>query len=257
MKAGTQLRPLHPIALLTAMLLAMASLATAQTLASIKKDELQENQVKKTLRWGVAGNIMWSTIKGNDLPANYFVKPGLGISLRAEYYLLPFLGVGAGVGYQQRGAGVINPDYSGGAASHPWIVDKNGNQGDPDSTHLEKLRFNTLEMPLSLLFKTPHEVIRGIRLSGSAGLIYIYNFESTDVMESIMDGIHKSRPVTGQYLRHDIGWQVSAGVDISSAPNGNLFQIHLLYNEGLGNVFAAGQGTGTQVCYGIRLTCFF
>lgn len=234
-----------------------ASEAAAQTMNSIKAEEVAAKPFDKDFRMGVSFNIYWTKFKGSNLPQEYYAKPSLGMNVRAEYYFTSFLGIGAGFGYQQRGTGVINPDYSGGAFSHPWIVNKNGVQGDPDSTYLQKLRFNTLEFPVTVLVRTPKDVIQGVRLSAAAGIIYLYNIEANDVYQSIVDGFHKDTPVTADYVRHDLGYQFSIGADIDAGSSGTLFQLHFVYNEGLKNVFAAGQGTGTQAAYGIRLACLF
>jgi hypothetical protein len=224
---------------------------------SIRAEDSIQQAATRKIRWGVSFNLYWTTLHGNNLPSKYFAKPSLGMNIRAEYYFNKWLGLGAGFGYQQRGAGIINPDNSGGAFSHPWVVNSSGVQGDVDSTYLEKLRFNTLEFPITILLRTPKEVVKGIRLSAAAGVIYLYNIEANDVYQSVIDGFHKSTPVTSQYIRHDLGYQLSAGLDIDAGGNGTMFQLHFVYNEGLGNVFAAGQGSGTQVAYGIRLACLF
>ncbi len=235
----------------------VATAASAQTMNSIKAAEATAKPFEKPFRLGASFNIYWTKFKGSDLPQEYYAKPSLGMNIRAEYYFTSFLGLGAGFGYQQRGTGVINPDYSGGAFSHPWVVNKNGVQGDPDSTYLQKIRFNTLELPVTVLLRTPKDVIKGVRLSAAAGVIYLYNIEANDVYQSIVDGFHKDTPVTADYVRHDLGYQLSFGADIDAGSGGTIFQVHFVYNEGLKNVFAQGQGTGTQMAYGIRLACLF
>jgi hypothetical protein len=243
--------------LLAGLLMFPAAVAGAQTLSSIRAEESAKSPFEKNFRMGVSFNIYWTKFRGPDLPSTYYAKPSLGMNIRAEYYFTSFLGVGAGFGYQQRGTGVINPDETGGAFSHPWVVNKNGVQGDPDSTYLQKIRFNTLEFPVTVLLRTPNEVIKGVRLSAAAGLIYLYNIEANDVYQSIVDGFHKDTPVTADYVRHDLGYHFSFGADIDAGTSGTIFQLHLVYNEGLKNVFAAGQGTGTQAAYGLRLACLF
>lgn len=242
---------------LVSLFVLLATGAVAQTLNSIREEDSEKKPFDKDFRIGASFNIYWTKFTGSDLPQTYFAKPSLGMNIRAEYYFLPFLGVGAGIGYQQRGTGVINPDYSGGAFSNPWIVNKYGVQGDPDSTYAQKIRFNTIEFPVTVLFRTPKDVIKGVRLSAAAGVIYLYNIEANDVYQSIVDGFHKSTPVTADYVRHNLGYQLSLGADIDAGSSGTVFQLHLVYNEGLKNVFAAGQGTGTQVAYGLRLACLF
>lgn len=230
---------------------------TAQTMNSIQASSPAKAPFEKPFRLGGSFNLYWTTFKGGNLPADYFAKPSLGMNLRAEYYFTSFLGVGAGFGYQQRGTGIKNTDNSGGAFSHPWIVNTHGVQGDVDSTYLEKLRFNTLEFPLTIILRTPRDVVKGVRLSGAAGIIYLYNIEANDVYQSIIDGFHKNTPVTADYVRHNWGYQVSVGADIDVGGTGTIFQLHLVYNEGLRNVFASGQGNGTQAAYGLRFAFLF
>ncbi len=242
---------------LGALCLLLPCISGAQTMNSIKAEDSVQMTLTKKFRWGVSMNLYWTKFHGSDLPISYYAKPSMGMNIRAEYYFNSWFGLGAGFGYQQRGTGIVNVDNSGGAFSHPWIVNQYGTQGDVDSTYLEKLRFNTLEFPLTILLKTPKDVVKGIKLSAAAGIIYIYNIEANDVYQSIVDGFHKSTDVTSQYIRHDLGYQLSAGIDIDTGGNGTLFQLHFVYNEGLGNVFAAAQGTGTQVSYGLRFACLF
>lgn len=232
----------------------------AQTMASIKEEAEAKAKVTpwdKKFRWGGNYNMYWSTIVGENLPVTYFSKPSVGFDFRVEYYFTKSIGVGLGVGYQQRGSGIINPDKSGGAFAHPWIVNSNGVQGDPDSTYLEKLRFNTIEVPITLILRSPKDLIKGMRPSGSVGALYMYNVESNDVFQSVIDGFHKDTPVTAQYFRHDVGLQLSGGFDVDVGGTGTLFQIHFLYSTGLKNVYAQGQGDGRQVTYGVRLSFLF
>ena len=243
------------VPIITCMLL--STTAFGQTLASIVAEKYEKEPFAKNFRWGVSFNMYWSKLVGDQLPVPYYGKPSLGFNIRAEYYFASFLGVGLGVGYQQRGSGIINPDNSGGAFSHPWVVNKYGTQGDPDSTYLEKLRFNSIEVPLTILLRTPKDLIRGIRPSAGVGLIYIYNIRSNDVFQSVIDGFHKDNAVTDAYIRNDLGYQLSLGADIDAGGNGTMFQLHFVYTEGLGNVYAIGQGNGHQITYGVRLSCLF
>ena len=232
----------------------------APSFSQEKEKILAEGDPKSTLdkkfRWGFSLNMYWSTITGDNLPKEYFIKPSLGVTFRAEYYFKPFIGLGAGLGYQQRGAGIINPDNSGGAFAHPWIVNKFGTQGDPDSTHLEKLRFNTIELPVSILFKTPKDVFRDWRITGSIGAIFIYNVKTNDRFESIIDGFHKDTDLTDSFIRNDIGYQISVGPEIDVGEK-SVCQIHLVYSQGLRNVYTAGQGDGRQMTMGVRIAWLF
>mgnify|MGYP002375897654 FL=1 len=242
------------------LLLGFAGSASAQTMASIKAEAAEKAKVTpwdKKFRWGGNYNMYWSTIVGDNLAKEYFTKPSIGFDFRVEYYFTKVIGVGLGIGYQQRGAGIINLDKSGGAFAHPWVVGNNGVQGDVDSTYLEKVRFNTIEVPLTLLLRSPKDLIKGMRPSGSIGAVYMYNIESNDVFQAVVDGTHKDTPVTADYFRHDVGLQFSAGFDIDVGGTGTVFQAHFVYSTGVKNVYAAGQGDGRQIAYGVRLAFLF
>jgi len=247
---------MNPRIIILWLILLSAFWANGQTRKDVVADGLEKNAFDKKFRWGISFNMYWTKLTGDNLPVQYYAKPSLGMNIRAEYYFTSFLGFGAGFGYQQRGSGVINADNSGGAFAHPWIIDKNGNQGDVDSTYLEKLRFNTLELPVTLNLRTPRDVVKGLRLSAAAGVIYIYNIQTNDVFQSVIDGLHKDKYMTDSFIRNDLGFQFSAGAEMDAGA-GTLFQLHFVYNEGLGNVYRAGQGNGHQVAYGVRLSCLF
>ena len=98
----------------------------------------------KKFRFGLSYHFYWGTIKGDDLPNRYFIKPCVGFNFRSEYYPTSFLGIGLGAGYQQRGTGVRNPDSYGGSFAHPSVKP---NPVETDSTYAQKLRINTFEVP--------------------------------------------------------------------------------------------------------------
>ena len=176
----------------------------------------------------------------------------MGFNIRAEYYPLPFLGVGAGIGYQQRGAGIINPDNYGGSFAHPWVKP---NPQDTDSTHAEKLRVNSIELPLTLLLRTPKDVIKGIRLSAEAGVIWIHNVRTNNIWLDVVGGNHEDHFVTDMYVKDDFGYQLSFGPDINAGST--VFQVHAVYTRGMKNVYAAGQGDGRQTTIGLRVAWLF
>jgi hypothetical protein len=206
----------------------------------------------KKFRFGVSYHFNWGTIQGDDLPEKYFLKPCVGFNIRAEYYPLSFLGIGAGVGYMQRGAGIINPDTFGGSFSHPWVKP---NLQDTDSTHAEKLRVNTIEVPLTLLLRTPNDVFKGVRLSAAAGVVFIHNFRTNNVWLDVVGGNHEDHFVTNKYVTDDLGYQLSFGPDINAGST--VFQVHAVYTKGTKNVYTAGQGDGRQMTIGLRVAWLF
>jgi hypothetical protein len=226
------------------------------SLAQEKEKILAEAAVKsifeKKLRIGISGNQYWGKITGGDLTEDYFGKPCLGASLRAEYYPISFLGFAAGFGIQQRGAGIINPDNSGGAFTHPWEQP----QYDGDSTYRQRLRFNTLELPIALLLRTPKDIVKGVRLSAAGGLSFVHVTRVNDVFLVVEDGYHQDQVVTNDYVSSDVAFQLSAGTDIDAGGSG-ILQVHLVYTKGTKNVYAANQGDGRLVTYGFRLSWLF
>ena len=215
----------------------------------------------KKFRWGINYSQYWSTITG-EAQGSYFIKPSIGAGLRAEYYFNSFIGVGLGVAFQQRGAGINHTDVTGGAYAHPWIfVDtpQGYRSGDPDSTHLDRLRFSTLEMPLTLLLRTPKDIFQeGMRLSAGVGPTLIHTSRVNQTFQSVIDGSHPYNWVTDNYIRNDLGYQVSLGADIDSGGGGkSIFQIHFVYTQGLSNVFAKGQADGRQTTFGVRFSWLF
>lgn len=222
-------------------------------------DEALTGAFEDKFRWGVSLNMYWTTISGEMVEDSYFLKPSLGGTVRAEYYFLDWLGVGIGAGYQQRGAGIYNVDNTGGAFSHPWITNDFGQIGNLDSTTLERLRFNTLEFPVTILLRSPKGkgMWKGARLSGAVGPTFIHNMSTNLTMQSIIDGFHPYNWVTDNYNRNEIGLQLEAGVDIDSGGGKNVFQLHFVYTKGSKNVYANGQGIGHHESYGVRLAWLF
>lgn len=224
----------------------------AQSAEKIKEESFIPSVFEKKIRWGISGNQYWGSIKGDNLPREYFGKPCLGFNIRAEYYPLSFIGIGAGVGIQQRGAGIINQDISGGSFTHPWDYP----QFNGDSTYRQRLRFNTVEVPVTILLRTPKDVIKGMRISAAAGLAYVKTSRVNDVFLSVEDGYHIDQIVTPDYLKKDLAYQLSFGADID-AGGGGMFQVHLVYTKGTKNVYAAGQGDGRLETYGFRVAWLY
>lgn len=222
-------------------------------------DEALTGAFEDKFRWGVSLNMYWSTIAGEMVEDSYFLKPSLGGTVRAEYYFLDWLGVGIGAGYQQRGAGIYNIDNTGGAFSHPWITNDYGQVGNLDSTTLERIRFNTLEFPVTILLRSPKGkgMWKGARISGAVGPTLIHNMSTNRTMQSIIDGFHPYNWVTDNYIRNELGLQASVGAEIDSGGGKNILQVHFVYTRGSRNIYANNQGIGYHETYGVRLAWLF
>ena len=218
---------------------------------TIVTDEIGKGVFDEKFNWGITYHQYWGTIKGSNLPKEYFAKPCFGASLRAEYYPISFVGVGVGFGVQQRGAGIRNQDNYGGSFTHPWEPNY-----DPDSTYRERLRMNTIEVPLSLLLRTPKDIVKGVRLSGAVSVVWIYNDYVKDFWHKPEDGFHTIIDVGDDYIKNDIGYQVSFGADINAAES-CIFQFHLVYARGTKNVYKTGPGDGQTETYGFRVSWLF
>ncbi|NOT74698.1 MAG: outer membrane beta-barrel protein [Cyclobacteriaceae bacterium] len=225
----------------------------------IRDGELEDANDKK-FHVGISFNQYFSSIYG-ETQATYFIKPSIGFNFRAEYYFNKWLGIGLGVGFQQRGAGINGTDVTGGAFSHPWVfvnTPEGYRSGDPDSTHLERLRFSTIEFPLTILIRTPKDFLQqGMRLSGAVGPTLIHMSRVNQTYQSIIDGFHPYNFVTENYERNQFGIQGSIGFDIDSGGGGSLFQVHFVYTETFTNLYANGVANGTQWTAGVRLGYMF
>jgi hypothetical protein len=238
-------------------LLFTAEATAQQTHQSTKEKILAEADMPdifaKKFKFGLSWNQYWATIKGTNLPEEYFAKPAVGINLRLEYYPFNFIGIGGGFGVQQRGAGIINEDNSGGTFTKPWF----GAQGSTeDSTYRQRLRMNTIEVPITLLLRTPKDVVKGVRLSAAAGINWIKNDYVKDFWHKPEDGFHTITDVADQYIKNDLLYQFSFGADMSMA-NLSVFQFHLVYTRGTKNIFTTGGWNGNVETYGFRVAWLY
>jgi len=223
----------------------------SQVKDTVVADVIAKSVFNEKFNWGLAYHQYWGTIQGSNLPKKYFSKPCFGVSLRTEYYPFSILGVGVGFGIQQRGAGIRNEDHYGGSFTHPWEPNYN-----PDSTYRERLRMNTIEVPLTLLLRTPKDVFKGVRLSASAGVVWIRNNYVKDYWHSPEDGFHTIIDVSSDYIKKDFGYQLSFGADINAAES-CILQFHLVYGRGTRNVYNTGPGDGKTETYGFRIGWLF
>jgi len=212
----------------------------------------EKSVFEKKVRLGLSWNQYWGTFKGSSLPKEYFAKPCVGASLRAEYYPLSFIGIGVGFGVQQRGAGIINEDKTGGTFSHPWFGLQDNTE---DSTYRERIRMNTIEVPLTLLLRTPKDVVNGLRLSAAAGVVWIKNDYVKDFWHKPEDGFHTIIDVADDYIKQDLGYQASLGADIDAGKS--IFQVHFVYTKGMKNIYTNGTGDGRVETYGFRVAWLY
>ncbi len=224
--------------------LLMAGKLTAQHFVA-PADSVGKSIFDKKFIWGFTYTQSWSTIKGNNLAASYFGKASVGLLVSAEYYPLKFLGFTLGVGYQQRGTGIKN------STSYPL--------GTVDSTYRDRLRFNTFEFPIAIILRTPKDVIKGLRFSGSLGIVPLINGSSRDVkisLEPNVANLDKVKDVSANYFKNDVAIQFTAGSEIDMAAS-QVIKVQFYYSMGTTNVYTTGQGTGHNQNAGIRLSWMF
>lgn len=199
----------------------------------------------KKLYWGGTFNTSWVTVKGNNLPDEYFKRPTTAYSLRMEYFFHKNVGLSLGVQYQQKGAGIITPDF---------VKDL----GDPDSTYRARIKLKGLEIPILIILRSG-EVIKNTRFQGSLGIAPLINMQSKFVQYSVEDGFHVIEIQNDRYYKSDFAFTASGGLNIN-AGNACIFQIHLYGTWGTKNVFNADfypNASGKTKVFGLKLGWMF
>lgn len=192
-----------------------ATLAFGQEKAAEKAEPKPDK-----FRWGFTFLNVWSDVKGTTPES--FSKPSLGGNVKAEFYPFDFLGFTAGVGYQQRGYGVILPDTGFVAPSI--------------NTYRNRIRMNSVEFPIGLILKTPKPLAGGSTwLMASVGVSPLVMFEANDVYLSVEDGFHIVKDVTSSFNRSDVPIFVSIGPEIDTSAG--FLQIQLIGSFGTSEVY--------------------
>ncbi len=202
-------------------------------------DNTKPSAFDKKIMWGFTFTQSWSTITGSSLPKTYFAKPSIGLLASVEYFPKKFVGISAGFGFQQRGSGIKNIPTS----------------GAPDSTYRERLRFSTFELPVSIILRTPKDIIKGLRLSASAGIAPVFMYAAYDTKVSVEPNIanlDNSKDVSGDYFKSDLAFQLTAGPEIDMAGK-QVIRIHFYYSQGTTNVYLSGTAQGHNQNIGLRL----
>jgi hypothetical protein len=226
----------------------ICSLLLAASSLYAQVDSLQKAKSEhKKFYWGATFNNYWSSFEGENLP-EYFYKPSLGTTLKVEYYFTDFLGISAGIGWQQRGTGIIN-------RNHEEIP-----LGGRDSTYRERLRMNYVDLPIQLVARMPTPIAGGdVRIAGSVGIVPGRMFNATQIFHSVEDGFHEYTDHTNDLSKSDLAYTASIGADIFAGAT--ILQVRLLGNWGTKNVFKnpevyPGQN-GKNRTYGIQLGFMF
>ncbi|MBC7883867.1 MAG: PorT family protein [Saprospiraceae bacterium] len=216
-----------------------------QTPRKVDFNKDQISKFDKKLLIGFAFNNSWTSfpgMKGHDV----FTKPSLGFHVKTDYFFKKNIGISVGLGYQQRGCGIIN-------------IDVEKSVGNADSTHRQRFRTNNISIPLQLIFRQQHYIFKDAKLSFGIGIVPSYIFSATDIFHSVEDGFHILTHNTDDYNSFDIPVRLSAGIDVNASES-CIFRIHLVADFGLTNMYIdpADQTTsGRNRLYGIDLNCMF
>jgi hypothetical protein len=218
--------------------------ATAQS-PSFPDTTVKKSKWDKKFFFGATFNNSWATIKGSDMPNEYFWKPSVGASLKAEYYFHKYIGLMVGAQYQQKGSGIISED-------------KVQDLGNPDSTYRARIKLHALEVPISIIVRSG-EVMKNTRLHAGLGISPMINFQARYVFYSAEDGFHAIVDQKDRYYKSDLAFNASAGIDIN-AGNSCIFQIHLYGTWGTKNVYNTDffpDASGKTKVIGLRLGWMF
>jgi hypothetical protein len=215
-----------------------ANLAYGQD-QTIEKPE----QKKDNFRFGFTFLNVWSNVKGNTPES--FNKPSLGANLKVEYYPLDFLGLTAGVGYQQRGYGVILPDT--------------GLVAPSINTFRNRIRTNSVEFPVGLILRTPMLAGGTTRVTGTIGVSPLYTFQVNDAYLNIESGFHVITDVTESFSSRDAPLYVSIGPEIDTSAG--FLQVQLVASFGTADVYSQVNNpknySGKHRYFGVSMGCTF
>lgn len=202
---------------------------------------------KKPWRFGFVFQQSWSTIVGSDLPDTYFAKPSTGGGFQAEYQWKKNWLLGVGLNFQQRGAGIITPDYD-------------QSLGNPDSTHRFRVRLNFIDVPLSVRWRaSKHWLIKGTRPTVGVSLVPGFNFNSDNIRISVEDGFDSVTDLNDHFNKFDVSASAYTGLDFAAI--GTLFQVQLFGNVGALNPYSSSgmysRASGRNILFGLRVGALF
>lgn len=223
------------------------SLCAISAKAQFADTTLTQSIFDNKFYWGFTFNNSWTNVLGKNEP--YFIKPSLGGGFKMDYYFAKNIGITAGFTYQQRGAGIKSPE------SDPDEL------GNPDSTNRLRLRFNSFEIPLALIFRSKNPVGKGqgVRWTGGIGLTPQWVFRSTRIFFSVEDGFHIIDQVNKDYAQFKASVDGNFGIYIN-AGNSAIFQTDLLLSYGLVDVNRTtrfGTSKGNDLLIGLRISFLY
>lgn len=213
------------------------------TLSGWAQTDTTTTKRPKRFYFGVTFINAWSNVTGRT-PDHYY-KPSLGGGVKVEYYPLQWLGLGLGANFQQRGAGVTLPDTGFTAPSM--------------NTYRMRFRMNCIDVPVSVILRSPAILKKSIRFSGSFGVAPMYMFGATYNWISAEDGFHDVTDYTADIESFDLQLMGSVGIDVNAW--GTVFQLRYINSFGMMNIYrpsgAFAAYDGRNVLHGIGLGWMF
>jgi hypothetical protein len=216
------------------------------TWISASKAHLQEPAKAGHFMWALHFGQYFSTFKETNAPVDYFTKPSIGGGAMVYYRPFNFVSIGAGVRFQQQGAGIKVPDLV-------------AVEGEPDSTYRTRLRVSTFGIPVELNVHGP-KICRGTYLSAGVGAVYSIVHGSTLIYHSVEDGFHERTDMKDAFLPNSLELTFNAGFDFR-VPGSVELRVHYVQGSSTSNIYS-GEGdfanrSGLFFYQGIRLMTVF
>jgi hypothetical protein len=216
------------------------------TWISASKARLQEPSKTDHFMWALHFGQYFSTFKETNAPVDYFTKPSIGGGAMVFYRPFNLLSIGAGVRFQQQGAGIKVPDLV-------------AVEGEPDSTYRTRLRVSTFGIPVELNVHGP-KIFRGTYLSAGVGAVYTMLYGSTLIYHSVEDGFHERTDMKDAFHPNSLELTFNAGFDFR-VPGSVELRVHYVQGSSTSNIYS-GEGdfadrSGLFFYQGIRLMAVF
>lgn len=201
----------------------------------------KKDKFEKKFLIGFAFNNSWTTF--TDIKdVEVFTKPSLGFHVKAEYLFIKNIALTAGVGIQQRGAGIYNNDT---------------NPNDPDMTYRQRFRTANYSFPIQILFRPNFYIFDQTKLNLGIGIVPSYMYKATNITHSVEDGFHTKIDNLDDYNKFDMPFRLSAGFDFNAA-NSCLLRLEFNYDIGRNDLYLQnGSYSGKNKLIGLEINCMF
>jgi hypothetical protein len=201
-----------------------------------KKDKFEEK-----LLIGIAFNNSWTTFTDIE-NIEVFTKPSLGFHVKSDYWFMKNLAISAGIGIQQRGAGVLVNDTE---------------DDGKDMTYRTRLRTTNLSFPIQVFYRPNFYIFDQTKINIGAGIVPSYIFHALDITHSVEDGFHTEINNEDDYKRLDIPFRLSAGLDFN-AGGSCLLRLEFNYDISTTGIYKFNDTySGKNKLIGVEINCLF